>query len=238
MQKARALVFVLAAMVMSVGIAEGMTITEVKIAQAIPVTLSYASGSGELTYDENVGAQAQVTFKDTDDNTSIEIFTSVNISSAHTLTADNSNGGQASGEFDTGSISVQISGPLGINPGSDVTSITLAGYFDGDMDWFELQANNGLPNPTLNGTGVFTLTTNNVVSNSGIIWDATWILGAVRSVIITTHHSLVPASPADLSGDISSTSGSLVVWAYPFVPEPLTLALLGLGGVAVLRRRR
>ncbi len=234
MQKARALVFVLAAMVMSVGIAEGMTITEVKIAQAIPVTLSYASGSGVLTYDENEGAEAQVTF----DDDSIEIFTSVDISSSHTLTADTSSGGLASGEFDTGSISVQISGPLGINPGSDVTSITLAGYFDGDMDWFELQANNGLPNPTLNGTGVFTLTTNNVVSNSGIIWDATWILGAVRSVIITTHHSLVPASPADLSGDISSTSGSLVVWAYPFVPEPLTLALLGLGGVAVLRRRR
>ena len=218
--------FVLFAMLMGSGVANGMAITKVEIAQAIPVTLSYASGSGVLSYDENSGAQAQVTF----DDSSIEIFTSVDIMSVHNLSADTSSGGEASGSFLTGSISVQLSTPLGVNPGSDVTSITLGGT----MDWFNLQANNGLPNPTMNGEGVFTLTSNTVSSVMGIVWGDQGGKSAVR----TTHQSLQPSHPADLSGDISATSGSLTVFASdPMIPEPVSVALLGLGGIAFLRRR-
>ena len=88
-----------------------------------------------------------------------------------------------------------------------MSSITLVGT----VGRFDLQANNGLPNPTLNGVGVFTLTTNTVVSpNHGITWDDQ--LG--HGIVFTTNNSLVPAAPADLSGDISSTtSGSMSVIA-------------------------
>jgi len=234
MQKVRGLGFVLVAMLMGTGTAKGLFITEIKIAQAIPVTLSYASGSGVLTYDEKPGAQALVTF----DDSSIEIFTTVNVSSVHNLTTDTSSGGEASGVFDTGinaglgTISVLISNPLPINPGSDVTSITLIGT----MDFFNIQANNGLPNPTMNGVGVFTLTTNTVASVMGIIWADQ----AGQSAVRTTNQSLTPSShPADLSGDISSISGSMALFASdPIIPEPMSLALLGLGGMTVLTRRR
>ena len=229
MQKVRGLGFVLVAMLMGTGVAKGMIITEVQIAQAIPVSLSYESGGGVLTFVVNPGAQAQVTF----DDLSIEIFTSVDILSTHNLTADTSSGGEASGSFLTGAISVILSGPLGINFNSDVTSITLIGT----MDFFNLHANNGLPNPTMNGEGVFTLSTNIVASNSGIIWGDQGGQSAVR----TPPQTLTPSPPADLSppGIISSASGSLIVFASdPIIPEPISLALLGLGGMTVLMRRR
>jgi len=227
MKKARRLGIVLVAMLTVSGVAKGMVITKVEIAQAIPVTLSYATGTGVLTYDESTGAQAQVTF----DDLSTEIFTSVDIMSLHNLTLDTSDGGEASGSFLTGAISVNLSAPLGTNPGSDVTSIILGGT----MDWFNLQANNGLPNTTMNGEGIFTLNSNTVISpGMGIVWGA---LGG-KSAVSTTHQSLSPSHPADLGGDISGTSGSLTVFAtHPIIPEPVSVALLGLGGISVLRRR-
>ena len=42
MQKGRVLGLVLAAMLMSIGAAEGVMITKVEVAQAIPVSLSYS----------------------------------------------------------------------------------------------------------------------------------------------------------------------------------------------------
>ena len=94
-------------MLISCGVAEGLKITEVQVANV--VSLNYDSVCGVLGYDVNDGAQAYVLFDDITD----EIFTSVDITSSHQLTFDTSSGGEASGSFDAGSISIQISGPMG-----------------------------------------------------------------------------------------------------------------------------
>jgi len=75
------------------------------------------------------------------------------------------------------------------------------------------------------------------VSNGGTIpagfdnileWENLWMLAFAAD----------PSNPFDFSPSHRSPSGSLAMNYNAFIPEPASIALLGLGGLALLRRRR
>ncbi len=130
------------------------------------------------------------------------------------LQADNSVGGQAIGDFGDGGIEIR-----------DSSNVLL---FAATVNDFVLEESAALPFAVLAGPGDFTVTGGTWQSSfgpAGIVLDLTWKItdSAGQSTDIDDFQTA-------FLGESDVTPASL--------PEPTTLAALGLSGLALLRRRR
>ncbi len=125
-----------------------------------------------------------------------------------TLASDASVGGIASGTFTGGSILYKDSSSAVLLSGT-ITSLKLTEAYNGSGLFF--------------GDGSFTVTGGSLQPNFGS-----------AGVIVDISYSIKPIT---ISTFASSFNGSSDMTILP-VPEPMTIGLLGLGGLSLLRRKR
>lgn len=138
---------------------------------------------------------------------------------------DNSSGGVASADFDSGNWSVAL---------SDAGSVVLS--MSGTVDWYEELET--APN-AVDGRGVVSLSSiyvDPVFWGTGASWGSTNGKSGVQTEISNATQT---GGLTDYQTDWSSTNVRLIVWADSnAIPEPATIAIMALGSLALLRRRR
>jgi hypothetical protein len=138
----------------------------------------------------------------------VNTYVSGQLSLNTTLTSDNSSGGIADGDFAGGVFSYK-------NSGGDV-------LLSGDIISFNLvetRNNSGM----FWGDGHFTVT--------GGILQADFL---PQGDMVNISYSVQPNIISDFSSDFTASSNMTVL---P-IPEPMTIGLLGMGGLAILRKKK
>jgi hypothetical protein len=138
---------------------------------------------------------------------------------------DQSSGGIAKARFNTGTWTLQFR-----------SAGTLVVDLAGTTDWYDEMETDV---SKLEGRGVVTPT---------YVWiHPTWFSGSSadwnspngKSGFISLTTGLTPQDPANYQADFTGSSVTLIILAdSSLIPEPATLLLLGLGGVAGLLRRK
>jgi len=172
--------------------------------------LSWLGGSGGVIY--------------MDDFTTTYSFDDSNIVADFSSLVDQSSGGMAKARFNTGTWSIQF------YSGSNLV-MDLAGT----TDWYDEMETDV---SKLEGRGVVTPTSvwihPTYFGGSGVDWDSP----DGKSGFVTIETGLTP-DPANYQADFNGSSLTLIIYAdSSYIPEPATLLLLGLGGVAGLLRRK
>lgn len=226
----KVLSFVIVLVVFSVvSVASAEMITEIQLLVGLGLTSSFdadgGSGTGSQTMQSTNGALVI-----TDVNPSGTMFTKTNFS----LTFDDcdgsaSAGGTAAASFGSGTWMAELYNPA--NDGDLVLSIS------GTVDWYnELETN---PN-AIDGQGIVTIDVGSVFLNFGY-WGlgSSWASGNGKSAIASMISNIAPTPLEDYNSDWSSSNVMLLVYAdSSAIPEPATIALLGLGAVALIRKKR
>jgi len=197
-------------------------IQEIQILSSFGLSGSFDATSGDL---DKWGVNGAVVV--TDEGPEFFPASDINFNFVLPETGDLSGGGVAKGYTETGTWSAKVFKPTySANPVLEI---------GGDLVWFMEEED---PAQTLRGMGILYLTTETVDAGyfgAAAEWADTNGYSALRTT--STVISLNPL--LDYTADFTCGSVTTTIYADSGeVPEPVSMLLLGLGSVAVLRRKR
>lgn len=211
-----------------------LTLAPVAANASASVWFNYVSGSPEVTLLQNGGPGQQLLLEKPESGTA-SFTVEVRHNTNDTLVSNSTNLATLSGNIEVSDVSSFLPGPLsgsganqinGFGPGNILTAF-------GQSDFVGLPSGDDL----LIGMITFNIDKSNNPGETEIVIDGfiganTWATNAGVGSDVVTFGS----GPGTGGSQIGAFGGTLATITN--IPEPATLSLLGLGAVALIRRRR